>query len=97
MEAVDRALDASLDLVRVILADELGDVLERQADRVEALDDAVVEVLADALALVDDRQPLDLLVQTRVLDGDAGVDGERLDERAGRSSENSSAPALSVR
>ena len=59
---------------------ELGDVLERQADRVDVLDDAVVEVLADALALVDDRQPLDLLVQAGVLDGDAGVDGERLDE-----------------
>ena len=79
MEAVDRALDPSLDLVRVV-AQELRDVLEREPDRVDVLDDAVVEVLADALALVDDRQPLDLLVQAGVLDGDPGVDGERLDE-----------------
>ena len=39
-----------------------------------------MEVLADALALVDDRQPLDLLVQPRVLDRDAGVQREQLDE-----------------
>ena len=45
-----------------------------------ALDDAVVEVLADPLALVDDRQPLDLLVQPGVLDRDAGVEREHLDE-----------------
>ena len=79
VEAVDRALDASLDLVRVV-ADELGDVLEREPDRIDVLDDAVVEVLADALALVDDRQALDLLVQPGVLDRDPGVDGERLDQ-----------------
>ena len=79
VQAVDRALDASLDLVRVV-PHELGDVLQRQADRVDVLDDPVVQVLADALALVDDRQPLDLLVQSGVLDGDPGVDGERLDQ-----------------
>ena len=39
-----------------------------------------MEVLADALALVDDRQALDLLVQAGVLDGDRGVASERLDE-----------------
>ena len=33
-----------------------GHVLERQPDAVEALDDAVVEVLADPLAFVDDRE-----------------------------------------
>ena len=60
--------------------DELRHVLERQAHGVDALDDAVVEVLADPLALVDDRQPLDLLVEPGVLDRDAGVEGERLDQ-----------------
>ena len=79
VEAVDRPLDASLDLVRVV-AHELGDVLEREADGIDVLDDAVVEVLADALALVDDGQPLDLLVQAGVLDRDPGVDRERLDQ-----------------
>ena len=79
VEAVDRALDPSLDLVRV-LAHELRDVLERESDRVDALDDPVVEVAADPLALVDDREALDLLEQSRVLDGDPGVEGEGLDQ-----------------
>ena len=79
VEAVDRPLDASFDLVRVV-AHELGDVLEREADGIDVLDDPVVEVLADALALVDDGQPLDLLVQAGVLDRDPGVDRERLHE-----------------
>ena len=39
-----------------------------------------MEVLADALALVDDRQLLDLLVQPRILDRDPGVPREQLDE-----------------
>ena len=79
VEAVDRALDASFDLVRVV-PHELGDVLERKANGIDVLDDAVMEVLADALALVDDRQPLDLLVQPGVLDGDPSMDRERLDK-----------------
>ena len=79
VEAVDRALDASLDFVGVV-AHELRDVLEREPDGIDVLDDAVVEVLADALALIDDRQSLDLLVQMGILDRDPGVDGKRLDE-----------------
>ena len=39
-----------------------------------------MEVLADALALVDDGQPAILLVQAGVLDGDRRVAGERLDD-----------------
>ena len=39
-----------------------------------------MQVLADPLALVDDREPLDLLVQPRVLDRDSGVQREHLDE-----------------
>ncbi len=79
VEAVDRALDPSLDLVG-ILADELRDVLQRQSDGIDALDDPVVEVPADALALVDDGQALDLLEQARVLDGDPGMEREGLDD-----------------
>ena len=37
--------------------------------------------LRDALALVDDGQAMELLVQPRVLHGDAGVEREGLDER----------------
>ena len=80
-----------------VLLHELRDVLEREADGVDALDDPVVQVLADPLALVDDRQPLDQLVEPGVLDGDAGVAGERLDEPPGRPRVNSAAPALSVK
>ena len=80
VEAVDGALDAPDDLVGVLL-DQLRDVLEGEAHGVDALDDPVVEVLADPLALVDDGQALDLLVQARVLDRDRRVAGERLDER----------------
>ena len=67
-----------------ILPDDLGQVLERERDRVQALDDRVVQVLADALALLDDRQPADLVVQTSVLDGNAGMQGEALDAAADR-------------
>ena len=68
------------DLVGVLL-DQLRHVLEGEAHGVDALDDPVVQVLADPLALVDDGQALDLLVQARVLDRDRRVAGERLDER----------------
>ena len=61
--------------------DQVGHVLEGQADRVDGLDDPVVEVVADPFAFVDDRQAPDLFVKTGVLDRDPGVDGERLDER----------------
>ena len=80
VQAVDRPLDPSLDLVGIV-ADQLRHVLERQPDRIDVLDDPVVEVLADPLALVDHREPLDLLVEPRVLDRDPGMDGEGLDER----------------
>ena len=63
-----------------VLVHQLGQVLQRQPDGVDALDDPVVEILGDPLAFLDDRQALDLLVQPRVLDGDPGVQGEHLDE-----------------
>ena len=80
-----------------VLGDDLGQVLERQRDAVQALDDRVVQVPADPLALVDDRQPLDLLVQPGVLDRDASVEGEHLDELAGRFAERRRASSLLVR
>ncbi len=82
VQAGDGPLDPPLDLVRV-LPDQVRNVLQRQPDGVEVLDDAVVEVLADAVTLVHDGQSLDLLVQPRVLDGDAGMDRERLEQVAG--------------
>ena len=55
-------------------------LLERQAHAVDRLDDPVVEVLADPLPLLHDREALDLVVQPRVVDGDPGMDGEHLEQ-----------------
>ena len=63
-----------------VLRHQRLDVLERQRHCVEALDDPVVELLPDAVALFHDRQLPDLLVQPRVLDRDAGVVGKQLDQ-----------------
>ena len=79
VDRVDRPLDPFRRVLGV-LGHELGDILERQADRIHVLDDAVVEVLGDAVTLVDDGQALELLVEPRVLHRDAGVQRERLDE-----------------
>ena len=57
VQGVDRAVDAGDGVLPAVLVlDELGDVLERQAHGVDRLDDPVVEVLADPLALLDDRR-----------------------------------------
>ncbi len=72
-------------------------VLERQAHGVDGLDDPVVEVLADPLALLHDRQPLDLVVQPGVLDRDAGMDARTSRPGARRRRVNGSPRALSVR
>ena len=80
VDRVDRPLEAIGGLLRVV-RHQLGDVLERQADPVQVLDDPVVEVLGDAVALVDDGEAIELLVEPRVLHRDPGVDREGLDER----------------
>ncbi len=59
---------------------QLLGVLQRQADRVERLDGAVVEVLGDALALLQHRQLSQLFVHARVVDGQSRMTRERLDE-----------------
>ena len=77
VDRVDRALDACLRLRRVFL-DELAHVLEREANGVEALDHAVVQVLADSLAFGHHGHPLELGIQPGVADGDPRVPRERL-------------------
>ena len=52
----DRVIDAVGCLVGS-LGHQLEHVLERQADRVDRLDDPVVKVASDPLALLDDGQP----------------------------------------
>ena len=79
MQRVDRLVDSASGLVRV-LGDEVGDVFERQRLSVDGLNRGVVEVAADPLALVDDRQALHLVMKSGVVDGDAGVEREHLDE-----------------
>ena len=75
---------------------DLGHVLERQGHRVERLDDPVVEVPTDPVALLDDREVGHLPVQPRVLDRDRGVEREDLDEPLVVRAELGG-PALSVR
>ena len=60
--------------------DELAHVLEREADRVEALDDAVVQVLSDPFAFGHHGHPFELGVQPGVADGDPRIPRERLDD-----------------
>ena len=55
VQPIDRAVDARLGLAGIGL-DQLRHVLQRQADRVDALDDPVVEVTADPQPLVDDGE-----------------------------------------
>ena len=63
-----------------LLADQLGNIVERERLRVDGLDHAVVKIPADPVALVHDRQPAHLVVQSGVLDGDPGVQREHLDQ-----------------
>ncbi len=79
VQGVDGAVDASRGLVGV-RAHQVGHVLQCEPDGVDPLDDPVVEIVADPDPLVGDREALDLLVETRVLDGHPGVKGEHLDK-----------------
>ena len=56
-----------------------------------------MQVATDPVALLDDRVVGGLLVQPSVLDGDARMEGEELDEPLVGRRVNSAAPALSVR
>src|SRR5439155_1749771 len=62
-----------------LLADAIGDILEEQTDAIKRLHHTVVEVHADAKALLFDGHALGLFVQPRVLDRDRGLRGERLE------------------
>ena len=95
VDGLDRGIDAFGRFVG-LLGHQLEDVLERQADRIERLDDPVVQVASDPVALLGDGQPPRLPVESRVVDRDPGVAGEELDERWS-AGENSLAPILSVR
>ena len=79
MQRVDGSLDTLDDLIG-ILGDEFGHIFEGESDGIDALDDPVVEILADALALIEDGEPMDLLVEAGVLDRDRRVPGEGLHE-----------------
>ncbi len=81
VEAVDRAPELSLCL-HGLGVHALGDVLEQQADAVERLHHTVVEIHADALALLQHGHALDLLVQSGVLDRDRGLRRKRLERFA---------------
>ena len=69
VQRLDRPLDPRARLGRVV-AHQLGDIVEREGDRVDRLDDPVVEVLPDPLALLDHGESGDLLVEAGVVDRD---------------------------
>ena len=79
LQRIDRGVHAALGFGRG-RGHDLGHVFERQRDRVQRLDDAVVQVAADPVALADDREVGGLLVEAGVVDGDAGVQREQLDQ-----------------
>ena len=54
--------------------------LQREPGREHPLDDVVVEIAGDALALLEQRRRLHVLVQPGVLDRQSGRRGERHDE-----------------
>ncbi len=56
MERVDRCVHPAGGLLGVLIH-QLGHVVERQRLRIDRLDHAVMEVPADAVALVDDGEP----------------------------------------
>ena len=72
MQRIDRLVDPAGGF-RGLLADELGNIVERERLSVDGLDHAVVEIPADPVALVDDRQAAHLVVQSGILDCDACV------------------------
>ena len=80
MQRVDGRVDAGCGFGRFFF-DEVWHVVERERHCVDHLDDAVVQVAADAIALIHDREALDLLVEPRVLDRYSRMKGEGLDQR----------------
>ena len=79
VQRIDGLVDATRGLVGLGSSTSSGHVVEGERLRVDGLDHAVVEVAADPVALVHDRQPPNLVVESRVLDRDPGVEGEHLD------------------
>ena len=77
VELVDRALDARRGLGR---ARHQRRALQPHADREQRLDDAVVELLGDALALLHQPEPPQVGLRSPILDRHRGLVGERLDE-----------------
>ena len=77
VDVIDGTVDASL-RTRAIEGEHLGHVLERQPDRVQRLDDAVVQVATDALAFLEERHPGESVMQSRGVDGHRCLPCERL-------------------
>ena len=80
VERIDRLIDPPPCLLRLV-GEQVRDVLQRERLGVDRLDDAVVEVAADPIPLVDDGEAAYLVVQPRVVDRDPRVQREHLDQR----------------
>ena len=77
VQIVDDLVDPLVRLLRRYLHLILR-IFQHQADGIDGLDDAVVQVHAKALALFQYRELLRLKVQLCVLNGDGGLRGEHL-------------------
>ena len=79
VDAVDRPVGTS-GALGLVLGDDLGQVLERQRDPYRLWMIESCRSWLDALTFFDDRKSADLLVQPRVLHGDAGVQRKHLNK-----------------
>ena len=95
MQRVDGSLDTLDDLIG-ILGDEFGHIFQGESDGIDALDDPVMEILADALALIEDGEPMDLLVR-RAFSIAIPACRAKVSTRPWSLAVNSSAPCLFVR
>ena len=78
-ERIDGCIDPALSLTGS-LRHHFRDVLERERNRVQRLNDPVVEIATDPIALLDDGEVGRLLVQPGIVDRDAGVERKQLDK-----------------
>ena len=58
----------------------VGDAFEGEPDRVQVLDDPVVQVLRDPVALLGDGEPTGSIQEPGIRHRDPGVHRERLDQ-----------------
>ena len=75
VELLDRGLDPA---ARLVLADQPGRALQREARGEESLDDGVVQVTRDPFLILQERQSMEVFAGTALFDDDARLGRELL-------------------